>query len=193
MVLPLHSTSSVSLVYLLPLHTSQVTQTSGRKFISSFVEPAPWHASQRPPLTLKENCPGSYPLSFASGVDAKRDLMGPNAFVYVAGLDRGVLPIGDWSMTITLSTFSIPSTESWLPGVSSVPWSSLFRIGAIVPVTKDDLPEPETPVTATMQPRGIPTSMSWRLFCLAPLTTSHLSLSGVALSSGRGMCDSPER
>ena len=67
MVFPFHSTSSVSLVYLLPLQTSHVTQTSGRKFISSFVDPAPWHASHLPPLTLKENWPGSYPLSLARG------------------------------------------------------------------------------------------------------------------------------
>ena len=34
----------------------------------------------------------------------------------------------------------------------------------MVEVTNEDLPEPDTPVTATMQPRGILTSMSCRLF-----------------------------
>ena len=34
--------------------------------------------------------------------------MGPKAPVYVAGLDLGVLPIGDWSISIILSINSIP-------------------------------------------------------------------------------------
>jgi hypothetical protein len=29
--------------------------------------------------------------------------MWSNSFVYVAGFERGVRPIGDWSMSITLS------------------------------------------------------------------------------------------
>ena len=37
--------------------------------------------------------------------------------VYVAGFDRGVRPIGFWSISITLSKQSIPSTESWSPGL----------------------------------------------------------------------------
>ena len=38
--------------------------------------------------------------------------------------------------------------------------------------TSVDLPEPETPVTETKRPSGIDTSMSLRLFSLAPLITS---------------------
>ena len=34
------------------------------------------------------------------------------AELYVAGLDRGVRPIGVWSMSITLSKTSMPSSES---------------------------------------------------------------------------------
>jgi len=40
--------------------------------------------------------------------------------VYVAGFDRGVRPIGDWSMSITLSKTSIPSTDSWSPGLTRI-------------------------------------------------------------------------
>ena len=36
--------------------------------------------------------------------------------MYVAGFERGVRPIGDWSMSITLSRWSMPSTESCSPG-----------------------------------------------------------------------------
>ena len=72
--------------------------------------------------------------------------------------------MGDWSITMVLSTISRPVIPSMAPGVESVPWSSLRSAGASVSVTKDDFPDPETPVTATMQPRGILTSMSWRLF-----------------------------
>ena len=38
--------------------------------------------------------------------------------------------------------------------------------------TSVDLPDPETPVTETKSPSGIATSISLRLFSLAPLITS---------------------
>ncbi len=41
-----------------------------------------------------------------------------NMPVYVAGFDRGVRPIGDWSMSIALSRCSSPSTASCAPGLS---------------------------------------------------------------------------
>ena len=59
--------------------------------------------------------------------------------------------------------------------------------------TREVLPDPDTPVTATMQLRGMRTSMSCRLFSRAPLTTNQWSSSGLALSSGRGMLSLPER
>ena len=54
---------------------------------------------------------------------ANRSRIKSNVFVYVAGLDRGVRPIGDWSMLITLSTFSIPSIRVWAPARTRVPCS----------------------------------------------------------------------
>ena len=38
--------------------------------------------------------------------------------MYVAGFDRGVRPIGDWSMAIILSRCSRPSIRSWAPGIA---------------------------------------------------------------------------
>ena len=56
-VLPLYLTSSVSLLYLFPLHTSHGTYISGKKCISIFKTPSPEHASHLPPATLKLNLP----------------------------------------------------------------------------------------------------------------------------------------
>ena len=47
------------------------------------------------PFTLKEYLPTLYPLALDSGKAANHSLIGPNAPVYVAGFDLGVLPIGD--------------------------------------------------------------------------------------------------
>ena len=41
----------------------------------------------------------------------------------MAGFERGVRPIGDWSMSITLSKHSIPSTDSCSPGLTRILWS----------------------------------------------------------------------
>ena len=43
-------------------------------------------------------------LCLASAVAAKRSRIWSKTPVYVAGLERGVLPIGDWSILITLSS-----------------------------------------------------------------------------------------
>ena len=40
--------------------------------------------------------------------------------MYVAGFERGVRPIGFWSMSITLSKTSIPSTSSCSPGFTRI-------------------------------------------------------------------------
>ncbi len=39
------------------------------------ITPSPWHASQRPPLTLNEKRPGWKPRAFASGSIAKSSRM----------------------------------------------------------------------------------------------------------------------
>ena len=47
--------------------------------------------------------------------------MWSKSFVYVAGFERGVRPIGDWSMSITLSKHSIPSTRVVLARLDAHP------------------------------------------------------------------------
>src|SRR5262249_6613975 len=54
---PLYWIANVSLLYRLPRQTSHETYTFGKKLISILRNPSPWHASQRPPLTLKLNRP----------------------------------------------------------------------------------------------------------------------------------------
>src|SRR5882672_8376941 len=70
---------------------------SGRKCISILMIPSPWQASQRPPLTLKLKRPGPYPRTFAFGNCANSVRIWLNMPVYVAGFERGVRPIGDWT------------------------------------------------------------------------------------------------
>ena len=55
---PLNFISKVSLLYLFPLQTSQLTYISGKKCISTFITPSPRHDSHLPPFTLKLNLPG---------------------------------------------------------------------------------------------------------------------------------------
>ncbi len=45
--------------------------------------------------------------------------------VYVAGFDRGVRPIGDWSTWTTLSRFSRPVTRLCRPGTLEAPLRTL--------------------------------------------------------------------
>ena len=70
------------------------------------------------------------------------------------GCERGVRPMGDWSMAMTLSSCSMPSMPSCAPARSrerlSVWDSDLYRIS----LTSDDLPLPDTPVTQVMTPSG---------------------------------------
>ena len=93
--------------------------------------------------------------------------------VYVAGFDRGVRPIGDWSMSITLSNTSIPSTDSCSPGFVRILCSWLAAALKTISLTSVDLPEPDTPVTAMNLPTGNSTSMSFRLCCEAPRTVNE--------------------
>src|SRR5260221_9200086 len=86
--------SGASGVNRLPRQASQLTDTSGRKLISILFRPWPSHSSQRPPETLKENRERPYPRIFASGMFANNSRMSSQNPTYVAGHDRGVLPIG---------------------------------------------------------------------------------------------------
>ena len=61
--------------------------------------PSPEQASQRPPLTLNEKRPFLYPRIFASLVLANKSRISSKTLVYVAGFERGVRPIGLWSIS----------------------------------------------------------------------------------------------
>ena len=155
-------------MYRLPSHTSHGTYTSGKKCISILMMPSPLQASQRPPLTLKLKRPFWYPLILASFVWAKTSLMSSNTPVYVAGLERGVLPIGDWSISIILSNWSIPLISSCSPGLTLellIVWANdLYNTS----LTNELLPDPETPVTTVITDNGISTSTSFKLLLFAP-------------------------
>src|SRR5690349_18424343 len=101
--------------------------------------------------------------------------MWSKSFVYVAGFDRGVRPIGDWSMSITLSKHSMPSQLSCSPGFTRIRCSRLASALKTISLTSVDLPEPDTPVTVMNFPTGNSTSIALRLCCEAPRTTSKRS------------------
>ncbi len=114
-----------------------------------------------------------------------------NTPVYVAGFERGVLPIGDWSIFITLSSFSIPSTLLHKPGIHLAWLSFLARYLYNISLTRELLPEPETPVTQVITPIGNDTSIFLRLFSFAPFTV--IKPTGFLLSCGTGMLFLPLR
>lgn len=91
-----------------------------------------------------------------------------NTPVYVAGFERGVLPIGDWSILIILSIFSSPFTALHFPGFSFEPFNSFAIVLYKTSFINVDLPEPETPVTHVNRPSGNLTLIFFKLFSVAP-------------------------
>ena len=73
--------------------------------------PAPLQVSHLPPFILNEKTPGLNPLILDSKRLENKNLISEKTPVYVAGLDLGVLPIGDWSTSIILSIKLIPFIE----------------------------------------------------------------------------------
>ena len=191
MFFPLYLTSKVSLLYLLPLQVSQGTYISGKKCISILCTPSPLQLSHLPPATLKLNLPFSYPRTFASFVSAKMSLIKSNVPVYVAGFERGVLPIGDWSIFITLSIFSRPFTHLHFPGLSL----ALFNSFAIVLYNTSFInvlfPEPETPVTQLNKPNGNLTLIFFKLFSVALHTSITFPFTCFLLVFGVFICFLP--
>ncbi len=111
----------------------------------------------------------------------------------MAGFDRGVRPIGPWSTCTTLSSCFIPVIRVCLPGTVRAPFSSLASARYMISLTRVDLPEPDTPVTATRQPSGNATSTFRRLCSLAPLTTTSRLFDGDRRVSGTGIEARPDR
>ena len=94
--------------------------------------------------------------------------MTSNRPVYVAGLERGVRPIGDWSTWMILSSWLSPRIVVWRPGFWRARCRRLPTALKSTSLTSVDLPEPLTPVTAVITPSGTFTSMLFRLFAAAP-------------------------
>ena len=130
--------------------------------------PSPLQDSHRPPFTLKLKRPFLYPRIFASFVVANKSRISSNTPVYVAGLLRGVLPIGLWSISIILSRLSNPEMLLNFPGFSFVRVISRAKAFFNTLLTSELFPEPDTPVTATKRPRGTSTSIPRKLFSAAP-------------------------
>ena len=103
---------------------------------------------------MNENLPGLYPLILDSGNCANKSRIKVNTPVYVAGLERGVLPIGFWFISMTLSTYSSPATLLYCSGYARDPFSSLDKIGYSVSLTRVLFPDPLTPVTTINFSRG---------------------------------------
>ena len=107
-------------------------------------------------------------------------------------MERGVRPMGLWSMSTTLSRYSMPSMRSHLPGWTFMRMRSAPRRLKSTSLTREDFPEPETPVTTVKVPRGKVTSMCRRLFSAAPMTFRNFPLP-VRRSVGTGIFFFPER
>ena len=100
--------------------------------------------------------------------------MGVKAPVYVAGFERGVLPIGRWSISITLSRNSRPLIVSQGAGVCLAPFKRIEAVLNKVSIVSVDLPPPDTPVTQISLPSGKSAVTDCRLFPVALTTVSIL-------------------
>ena len=82
--------------------------------------------------------------------------------------------MGFWSTYSTRVTRSrLPERPLKVPGRSPVSLIRRLRAGYRMSPTREDLPLPDTPVTTVSTPSGNWTSMSLRLFCMAPLTVTE--------------------
>ena len=161
-------------MYLVPLHTSQGTYTSGKKCISIFLTPSPRQASHLPPFTLNEKRFFSKPYIFASFVVVNNVLISSNTPVYVAGFDLGVLPIGFWEIATILSKLSIPNIFLCFPGFSLLWYNSWETFFTSISLIREDFPLPDTPVIQVNVPKGISTSIFFKLCSSAPFIFINL-------------------
>src|SRR5918992_5070294 len=93
--------------------------------------------------------------------------------MYVAGFDRGVRPIGDWSTEMILSRCSSPRTRLCVPGRMRARLSLLATALYRISLTSVDLPDPDTPVTAVKTPSGTFALTLLRLCCVAPWISTY--------------------
>src|SRR5574344_112671 len=154
--------------------------------------PAPWQFSHRPPFTLKLKRPALYPRDLASGRLANKSRIPLKTPTYVAGLERGVRPIGLWSIFITLSIFSSPVRDLYAPTGSFERITALDAAGQNTSLKSVDLPEPDTPVIQVKTPRGISIEISFKLCSVTPERIMCLPLPS-RLLSGTGIVSEPAK
>src|SRR3712207_9563517 len=86
--------------------------------------------------------------------------------VYVAGLDRGVRPIGDWSTWMILSSCSRPWTFLCAPGRCRARCRRLATAFDSTSLTSVDFAEPHKPVKHVSVPSRVFTSTFFGVFVL---------------------------
>ena len=190
----LYFTLRVSLSNLFPSHTSHVTYTVGKKCISTAIIPRPSHDSQRPPFTLNENRFAFHPRRRASSVSANMSRICPHDSVYVATFERGVRPIGLWSMRIARERYSRPRNcaQLYILFVRYFLSNCAERFDASTSSIKLDFPAPETPVIHTSRPSGMSIFTLSMLCTFAPMIWS-LPLSASRRFSGISIFASPRK
>src|SRR6266700_7958719 len=153
---------------------------------SSVTAPAPLIEA-----TLKENAWGEPMCGCPSRLNRMRNMA--LASVAVPTVERTSAPIRCWSTTIAVVSPSSTST-SGRASVGMKPCTKALYVSlisrcdsaAIVPNTKELLPEPETPVNTVSRRFGISMLMSLRLFTRAPCTRIRSWLSA-SCSAGAGV------
>src|SRR5215468_606897 len=112
---------------------------------------APWpeQSSHLPPSILNEKRLGLYPRILDSGSCPNNARISSKILTYVAGIEREVLPIGDWSTSKTPSKKSAPETSLQVTELSAA-FLFLTRLsrtaGRSTDLSRVLLPEPDTPV-----------------------------------------------
>ena len=138
--------------------------------------------------TLKENALGGPMCGCPSRLKRMRSIA--LASVAVPTVERGSAPIRSWSTRIAVVSPSSTST-SGRASVGMKPCTKALYVSlisrcdsaAIVPNTRELLPEPETPVNTVSRRFGSSTLTSLRLFTRAPCTRIRSWLSA-ACSAG---------
>ena len=105
----------------------------------------------------------------------------------MAGVERGVLPMGDWSMTTRRLKCSVPCTRR---GISFFPERACLTAGMRQSRTRVDFPEPEGPEMQVNVPTGIFRVTLLRLCLSAPVRTRRSA--GAVLRPEAGMLRLPE-
>ena len=155
--------------------------------------PSPWHASQRPPFTLKLNRARpvaplarfrQHRVKLANGRKNTRVRCGIRTW---RASDRRLIDLNHLINVLDADDRAICFRAAPSSGKASAP-----APGTRMSFTSVDFPEPETPVTTVSSPRGIGTSMFFRLLACAPRIEMALPF-GTRRFQGTAILTAPER